>query len=153
MVDKTSTSKIPIATVVLGAVGLGLVIWGITKAAGPSAHDITATFSFDYSGPEQNVKFRVRFGTVQVGVFSANPDLIKYSPSVHLTATGIGDVQHYDYRMKVTVPAKKAIGFPLPFTYDAEAMILDSNGDLIDDNKVVTENVFTHTADYEVVML
>lgn len=154
MAEKENRSISP-ALMVTGAVGLGLIIYGLSKIGGPKAAKIKARFTFDHQGPEEDVDLNVAFGRHDgvLQIFMANPDLIKVAPfsvPAHQTPTQVqADVV-------VTVPAtEQAMYFALPFTYDAEAEILDhASGDQVEPNgKVVTQRVFTHTDKFEVIML
>jgi hypothetical protein len=149
--ETTKKSGISPGVIVTGAAGLGLIIFGLMKLKGPQASAINAKFAFDYQGPAMDVKFRVRFGDIQpLGVFIPNDDLTHVSGTFHIPACV--EPTHQECNVKVIIPAKATTLWNLPYTYSGEAMILDTNNNLIDDDKVLTTNVFTHTEKFEVVM-
>jgi hypothetical protein len=154
MAEKTATKDkkgISPGLIVMGALGLGLIIWGVTQLGGPKGTPINAKFNFDHQGLAGKYKFRVRFGNAgPLGVFNPNPDLVKIQeediPAADVLTPG-------EVNVKVLVLAKKNMVFPLPYTYDAEAMIIDEAGGVVPGGKVITENVFTQNEDFEVEML
>jgi len=154
MAEKGKGGTSPVVWV-MGAAGLLLIVIGLSKLGPTKAKNINAKFEFDHVGPATDVKYRVRFGStapLPFGVFNANPDLVKETGSFPIVAHEVPTPVVAN--VKIVVPAKEnSMYFPLPYTYDGEAMILDAGGNLVDGGKVVTENVFTHTKEFEVQML
>jgi hypothetical protein len=153
MAEKATKEKSGISPslILMGAVGVALIVFGLTKLGGPKGTTVNAKFTFDHQGPAGDYDFRVRFGkALPLDIFVANPDLVKLQNvniEEHETWTPV------EVNVPVLVPAKSNMNFPLPCTYDAEAMIIDSQGNVVPDGKVITENVFTESKEFEVIML
>lgn len=153
MADARKTSEkggiSPVMIIGLAAGGI-LIAWGVSQMGGPKGTNIRSTLNFNHIGIGGPIKLRVRFGKINPLGFLANPDMDKtvgYELENHDVWTPI------ETTVDVLVPPKTVMQFPLPFTYDAEALILDEFDNVFPDGVVRTENVFTHTEDFEVIML
>lgn len=154
MADKAKKSEISPALLLTGALGLGLVIFGLSKLGGPKGTPITAHVEVEHKGLAEDLKLNVRFGDDTILGFRFNSDLVK-TVDWHVDAHPDWTLVEADVR--VLVPAKQNILFLLPFTYDAKLEIQRGDGSLYPDGVGATqdikENVFTHTENFEVIML
>lgn len=148
---KTEKGGISPTLLLTVAAGLGLIIFGLNKLGGPKGTKINAKFEFDHAGPVEDLQLSVRFGrTTDIGIFYPNPAVtVVKDYRIESHAAPI----HVEQDVLVIIPAAADPAFPLPYTYDAEARLIDKKSGEDVATKVVTTSVFVEDANFGVTML